>query len=73
MSDDKAKRPEQCHCEHFDSTKALLELLPKHIDATFAFAAAVAELARAVGDMVAMGAEEDSVPTTYLDGSEIHP
>ena len=71
MSDDETKRPEQCSCEHFTSNEALIALLPKHIEAIHVFAGAVAELAKAVGDMVAMGAEEDSASGVYLDGSEI--
>jgi len=56
-----------------DDKKDLLELLPKHIDAIYAMAAAVADLAQAVGDMVAMGSEDEAVSKTYLDGSEIEP
>ena len=73
MSDSEDKRSERCPCGHCTSIQDLVELLPKQIEATYAFAGAVAELARAVGDMIALGAEEDPVPATYLDGSEVEP
>ena len=49
----------------------LIETLQQQTFALNAFAGAVMELAQAVADMLSLGAEVDSAPKTYLDGSKV--
>ena len=56
-----------------DERDELIEALQEQAASLNSFTAAVMELIQALADMVAVGAEDDSVPSLYLDGSEIEP
>ena len=54
-----------------DEHDELIEALQEQTASLNSFTAAVMELIQALADMVAVGAEDDSVPSLYLDGTEI--
>ena len=49
----------------------LIETLQQQADALNALTVVVMELIQVVTDMIAMGAEDDSTPDTYLDGNKV--
>ena len=54
-----------------DEHDELIEALQEQTASLNSFTTAVMELIQALADMVAVGAEDDSVPSLYLDGTEI--
>jgi len=56
-----------------DEYDKLIEALQQQTAALNSFTGAVMELTQVVSDMLAMGADDAPVSSTYLDGSEIAP